>query len=188
MGRDPSRFRWLAAMLLVVSVSANARGQGGPEVKRSGGLAPLPGSRLRVTARSESTKPIVGKLVEVSDREIVLSLAESARKAIARTDVTRLERSEGRKGHAGKGALIGAGIGVATILAMGTFDDSEGEGSIEEGLAFGAIYGAAGAAAGAIVGALIRTERWSEVPVHDLRVSLRPLRNRGLAAALTWSW
>jgi hypothetical protein len=188
MGRDPSRFRWMAATLMVVLVSANAHGQGRPEDKRSGGLAPLPGLRLRVTAPSESTKPIVGTLVEVTDREIVLSLAESARKAIARTDVTRLERSEGRKRHAGKGALIGAGIGVATIVAMGAFDDSEGEGSMEEGLAFGAIFGAAGAAAGAIVGGLIRTERWSELPANDLRVSLRPSRNRGLEAALTWSW
>jgi hypothetical protein len=187
MGRDPSRFHWLAATFLVVSVSANAHGQGGPEDKRSGGLAPLPGSRLRLTAPSESTKPIVGTLVEVTDREIVLSLAESARKAIARTDVTRLERSEGRKRHAGKGALIGAGIGVATLVAMAAFDDSE-EGSTEEGLAFAAIFGAVGAAGGAVVGALITTERWSEVPAHDLRVSIRPLRNRGLGASLTWSW
>ena len=45
---------------------------------------------------------------------------------------------------------------------------------------FAFIYGAAGAAAGAIVGALVRTERWSEVPARDLRISLRPSRNRGL--------
>ena len=187
MKRDPSRFRWLAATFLVVLVSANAHGQGGPEDRQSGGLAPLPGSRLRVTAPSESTKPIVGTLVGVTDREIVLSLAESARKTIARTDVTRLERSEGRKGHAGKGALFGAGIGVATLVAMGAFDGSE-DGSAQEWLAYGLIFGVVGTAAGTIVGGLIRTERWSEVPTHDLRVTLRPLRNRGLEAALTWSW
>ena len=186
MRRDPSRFRRLAATFLVVLMSANAHGQDAPEDKRSG-LAPLPGSRLRVTAPSESTKPIVGTLVEVTDREIVLSLAESARKAIARTDVTRLERSEGRKGHAGKGALIGAGLGFATPWVMGALDDSE-EGGTGEALLFGALMGAAGAAAGAIVGGLIKSERWSESPAHDLRVSLRPLPNRGLGASLTWSW
>lgn len=88
--------RGMSAVLLLLVFSANvARGGESP------GATPVdPGSRVRIIAASISTRPLVGTLVESRPDGIVVSLPESGRRLIPRSEINRVERSEGRKRHA----------------------------------------------------------------------------------------
>lgn len=173
------------ALLLALSATVAC----GEEPQRTGSVVALPvvGSRLRITAPGVSTQPVVGTLVEMNEREIVLSLSGSDHKTIPRSELARVENSDGRRGHGKKGALIGAVTGLAFFVVAAATDDS-GEGSVSSGLILGSIFTGATALTGAVIGASIRTERWTPVASSDLRLGLRPTKGRGVAAALTWSW
>jgi len=98
--------------------------------------------------------------------------------AIARPTIHRLEIRSGRKRNPGKGALIGAGVGLGLgLLGAAALDDCalgrnwwfelcEGD---EDVLVLGST--AAGAAWGALVGLLITSERWVTVPATSLELS-----------------
>ena len=181
-------YRSAAAFALLLAFSATvARGEE-PSRTMSGAASLVVGSRLRVTAPGVSPQPIVGTLVEMSEREVVISLSSSDRKAIPRSAMTLVERSEGRKGHAVKGLLIGGATGlgwVAIAVAAGPGGDGDGT---SFAVVVGSIITGAAALIGAGIGASIRTERWTPVASSDLRLTLRPTKGRGVAAALTWSW
>jgi hypothetical protein len=103
--------------------------------------------------------------------------------------VSRLEVHAGQKSHVWAGVvggfLIGAGVGALV--------NSNNEGCLEildesgctwigagvGGLALGLV--------GAVVGSVIKTDRWEEVPLGQLRVSVVPQRD-GLALGVTVSF
>lgn len=125
-----------------------------------------PGDRIRVTAPRLDLDARSGALVLLDAENLVLD--SSQRLTIPTDAVTRIEVSDGRKGHGGKGALIGAG--AALVLGLVVFSKAEGGGHCsgsEEGTGFCLAYLGAGVAAGAVgglvVGLAIRTERWRPV-------------------------
>ena len=93
--------------------------------------------------------------------------------------VTRLDVSRGRKSH----ALLGAGIGFAAgalgavvfckVVEKGSCDLTDDDITLEAAL----ITGAIGGVAAGIAGHFIKTDRWEEVPLERLRVSLTPQRD-----------
>ena len=175
----------IAALLLGLGTSTLVRGA---EIVEPPPV-PVVGSRLRVTAPGVSTQPVVGTLVEMNEREIVLSLSGSDRKAIPRSELTRVENSGGRKGHGKKGALIGAATGL-TYFVVAARHRPLGRRGMRASYRWSVARSSPAAAAliGAGIGASIRTERWTPVASSDLRLGLRPTKGRGVAAALTWSW
>jgi hypothetical protein len=97
--------------------------------------------------------------------------------------VTKLEVSQGQKSHTGVGAVIGFLVGGAAGAAIGYASYScEGWSclgygpwpSAGVGLAIG---GVGGLVAGALIGSAIKTDRWEEVPLDRVRVSLGPQRD-----------
>lgn len=83
----------------------------------------------------------------------------------ARTALHRIEISTGHRGNAGRGALIGGGIGLVLGVACVAATDEEDWGGCEGGtevavltLGFGGL--------GALFGALSHHEIWEEVPVN----------------------
>jgi MFS family permease len=102
--------------------------------------------------------------------------------------VTRLEVSRGRKSH----TLIGLGIGfiggaaIGGLVATG-FDEGGGDWG-NYFLVGAAIGGAAFGAIGAGIGALVKSDRWEEVPLDQLRVSLVPQRDGRFALGLSVSF
>jgi len=146
------------------------------------------GSRIRVTAPALGVDKLVGTSVEVDATRIrVQADDQAAAMTISLTEVTRLEVSQGRKSNALAGLGIGflGGAAIGGLVAM-QFDEEGGDSSQGQYFLFGAVVGgAAFGAIGAGIGALVKTERWEEVPLDRLRVSIVPLRDGRLALGLS---
>ena len=157
------------------------------------------GTRVRVTA------PVLGlerrEAVVEALRFDTLVLRTEATIAIPPASLTRLEIHSGRHRHPWRGAgigalgglLIGGTIGfiacehytVTTPTGVGNCLDSR-EGAqiiLVAGLGLGA---AGGALLGLGIGALIKTDKWVEHPLDDLRVGLVPQPDGGPAVGVTY--
>jgi hypothetical protein len=143
-----------------------------------------PGQRVRITSSDHgmlvrtgtalySRGDSLGVRLEGSDSTTVLPMSR----------VDKLEMSRGSRRH----ALHGLGIGVllGTVMGMSVTSDSEcewGPGAcvVEEVSKVGAIV--AGSIAfglvGTGIGALIKTERWTTVPLGNSRVGFRAMPSR----------
>jgi hypothetical protein len=131
-----------------------------------------PGARIRVWApelgiekRSATFQALRGDtLAAVADSTMHCPL----------TSVTRLDVHRGRGGHARTGAVIGIGAGAvigavtAVIVCEAAWCTVDG-GVVLAGAGIGVLTGGL---LGAGVGALIKTDRWEEVPLDRLRVSV----------------
>jgi hypothetical protein len=140
------------------------------------------GSLVRVTAPSVSKGRLTGTLLKANEREIVLALPGSEPKAIPRVAVKRLEWSRGHSRHPVFGAVVGGLLGGAFLAAasLAVCDAASCSPSME---AF--VVGAGlGALPGAGIGALVKTRRWDDVEPARLRVSLTPVRGRGVGVKL----
>ncbi len=104
--------------------------------------------------------------------------------------VTRLDVSRGRKTNTGTGAVIGLLVGGVVGAAIGYASYEEGGfGDLGPGVnvvAGGVIGGLGGLVTGAFIGLAIQTDRWREVPLDRVRVSLGPQRDGrlGLGASV----
>jgi hypothetical protein len=140
-----------------------------------------PGQRVRVTAPGLDVNKLQTTFHEVRSDTLVL---ESM--VVPLSYLARLEVSRGRKSNALKGLLIGSVVGVGVGAALGIWGASRPTSTSEavwcyEGTAAcaavgGLVVGAAGGLVGLGIGALSKTERWEEVPLDRLRVSVVPQR------------
>jgi hypothetical protein len=148
------------------------------------GVLPLPtGTHIRVMAPQMSSRRLTGTLAAASEREIVIDLSPTERMVIPRNEVTRLEWSPGRHGHAIGGALVGGLLGGAFLAyASAALCESENCGPDATATLVGV---ALGALPGAGIGALIRTRTWAEASPARVQVSLLPVRGRGVALSAT---
>lgn len=127
-----------------------------------------PGQRIRVTAPEIPLARETGLLVSLDAATLAFDGA-TQRWSVPRHLVTRLEASQGRKGHLLTGLLVGAGVGiVAGFIAIegGSSSMCSGSGDYARNCWF--VMGGAtalGALLGGGTGALIRTERWVVVPL-----------------------
>jgi hypothetical protein len=140
-------------IVLLATVSAGVPGAA------QEGVVPEPGSRLRVTAPAVARKPIVGTLLEASEREIVLAASSSDRTPIPRESITRLERSV-RPSRRTRGALIGFGLGLAAMFGKAVHDGGCNDGCDMSNVAAAVVAALPVAALGA---AASPGERWENV-------------------------
>jgi hypothetical protein len=137
------------------------------------------GSTVRVQAPAVFAEPAEGVVAAVDERSLSLRRKGGALLTVPREAITSLEVSTGRHGQAGRGALVGAGVGAALLglVAFASADDGEGAYAAMYGVVFG---GLGGAGWGAIAGAGTKTHDWRTVPLHRLHARLGPTRGRGL--------
>ena len=90
--------------------------------------------------------------------------------------VTRLDVSRGLKSNGGVGAAIGFPAGALLTVAYCKAVDKTGCELFDDDLTpfLALVFGALGGVVGGIVGHNIKTDRWEEVPLERLRVSLTP--------------
>ena len=167
--------RSVAAVILLVLACIS-----GPfaEIAAQDTLTVAVGERVRVSTESGATHE--GLLTAMTSGALEVQ-GEGGSQRFSVASVRRLDVSGGQKSH----ALLGAGIGF-TAVALGVvvycktvefsgcvlpFDDDDVI------LELALIYGGLAGVAGAIVGHAIKTERWEEIPLERLSVSLAPQRD-----------
>jgi hypothetical protein len=147
-----------------------------------------PGDRVRV--KTNDGHVITGTVGTLQEGRLELSEASwsvanpDAPKSFQLQEVSRLDESKGR----GSNWKWGAGIGALSGLALAAAYCNSGSGEFsgcetDEAYGIGAFFIGIGAGLGAGIGALIHTERWENVPLDKLQVSVAPLPGRGVGVA-----
>jgi hypothetical protein len=149
------------------------------------------GQRVRVTVPSLNLMNQEDAFHRMRGDTLVL---ESIRCPTA--DVERLEVPAGRRSHAATGGLIGAAAGILIGIPIGAMEQSRYECDPNNALApcipplptIPIMFGMIGGVLGAVTGSFIKTDRWEEVPLDQLRASLMPLRDGVFALRLSISF
>jgi hypothetical protein len=148
------------------------------------------GSRVRVEASTEEGR-LVGSLLALDDRNLNLQVEdEMGPRIFPREDVTALAVSGGRHSRGRKAlivggvcAAVGAIIGVATASEPDPDNMFDVSWSKAQGVRGGALFlGSIGALIGL---ALPPGERWEDVPLDTVRLSVRPVPGRGAGVFLS---
>jgi len=146
-----------------------------------------PGARVRVESATAQER-VVGQLLGLNEKSLNLQVEdEEEPRLLLREDITALAVSGGRRSR-GRGALIGAGTGIAlgALIGLAAGDDPEdvwiGFSAGEKALGAGVLLGSIGALIGLAVSP---GERWENVPLDDVRVSLGPVPGRGVGVFVT---
>ncbi len=167
----------LSLSMLVPLVSLSAQVQ--PPVET--------GARVRVTSPELGPGRSVGTCLELSEGHMSFAPEAGASPQSLHVDsLTALDVSRGRKSNVGKGAAFGflAGASLGALAGL-TMDQSGPEVTAGQWALMGAgVGGLVGLVVGLGVSPLIKTERWEEVPLDRLRVSVAPQRDRRLGIGL----
>jgi hypothetical protein len=154
-----------------------------------------PGVRVRLSVAA-SRDQLKGT-VQALDRDTLSVISDDRQLVkVPRASITRLETGWGRKGNARKGLIIGGLIGVGGGLLVCGADDDDFFGDFDHStnldtcdgagewvalpLFAGAVYGGIGA----LIGHFIKGDRWVELPLDKVRMSVGPSR-RGLGVSLS---
>jgi hypothetical protein len=149
------------------------------------------GSKIRLLAPSFLDGRLQGLVTGMDEKVLLVSADGRPPTKVPRQAIDRLEVSTGHHRQVVKGMFIGAGLGAAVIGPV--YHASANQSQCDNALvpcttsvaAAEAIGIVAGAAWGAGIGALFTADRWREVPLGDVRVSLAPARGRGFTWALS---
>ena len=169
--------RSLVAVALVLS-----RASGFPSESRVVAV----GSRVRVSAPEAGTEPLIGSVVGL-ELHAVLVQGRSGHTPtrVPLGPTTTIEVSGGRRSKAGRGAVLGAAVGIVPGLLM-TFGDYNTDPEHSPG-AVAAVGAAAGAAVGAAAGLALKSERWLPAEVPLVTAGIVPLRGGvGFSVHLAW--
>jgi hypothetical protein len=105
------------------------------------------------------------------------------------TSISQLEVSRGRKSHTLLGLAVGSLVGLGAGALAGGSVDCYALGFRDDGVTCVLIGAGAGLVAGsilgAVTGALIRTERWEEVPLEQVRLQVARQPGGGLGLGLS---
>jgi hypothetical protein len=161
------------------------------------GTSPTVGARVRVTAPSVSRelfqdegRRIVGTLVSLTDETLTVQVSgHDDPAAVSRSSVQRFEisrsRSKKRRGLL-IGFLVGTGIGVGLAAASGGSSACDSTSLSGCDVLLGTILLGL---PGAIIGAVAAPgERWDEIPLGRVGLTITPTRGHGVAAAISFSF
>ena len=155
-------------------------------------------AKVRFKAPSLTKEWIVGEVVKMTQDTLLIREGRtlSTRAAVIKmailqvpmSSISNFEASIGQRRNAGKGFMIGLGLGLAVLVPVAIADYKEG-GEFE-------LQGWATAITAAyifpsivilstLIGAATKSENWVEVPPQRLNLSIAPTPDKGLRAALT---
>jgi hypothetical protein len=143
------------------------------------------GSRVRVTSQETGSQPLIGQVVAL-EPGIVVVLAEngSSQTRVSVAPSTTLEVSAGKKPQPGRGAMLGAAVGVlpGLLMTFGDYNTDKGNPA-----AVSLVGAAAGAAIGALVCSALKTEDWLPAEVPAVIAGIAPVP-RGAAVSISIRW
>jgi len=157
---------------------------------------PSLGPGIRVRLAVTASRDLLKGTVQALDRDVLSVISDDHQLVkVPRASITRLETGWGRKGNARKGLVIGGLIGVGGgLLVCGTDDDNFFEGLNDstnlstcdggEWVALPLLTGAVYGGVGALIGHFIKSDRWVELPLDKVRMSVGPSRH-GLGLSLS---
>jgi hypothetical protein len=159
-----------------------------------------PGQRVRVTAPVADLDNARATVMLLRDDAIVLRherfrVDTHGRRSmdtlvteVPISAVTRLAVHVGKKSGWKTGMLVGGASMFFVGLAVNSSYYSSGEEGYARYVIGGAVFsGLIGAGIGSLIGSAIKTDRWQEVPLDRLRVSVVPTRNGfGLGARIAF--
>ncbi len=150
------------------------------------------GALIRVTAPSMFSDRITGTVVSWESEQLVLD-ALSGTLTFAIDSITKLEISRGMKSKVKVGAVIGGVVGL--LVGAAVFVETQcrsrdqivciGNSEVVDGAEEATLLIALGVGVGALIGNRVRTDRWEEVSVSQLRVSFGPQRDGRLGLGLS---
>ena len=159
----------LAVTAFTLAIPARAVAQGT--------LWVTPGAKIRVTAPTLGLSEQVGRVRETRGDTLVL-LTDVMRGGHLRTDtvhlampmVTKLDVRTGGRSHWLEGAGIGFALGAVIGVASGDDPSSQllAANAGQKAIGIGSLLGIVGA----VVGKGIKSDRWSEVPLDQIRPRL----------------
>ena len=122
-------------------------------------------ARVKLFPTQPGAKAIIGNVTDLaSDTVVVVPEGSGESLTFDRSDLRKIEASQGKKGNALLGLAVGVGVGAAVGLGVCSGDEGynckSGSGNYTAAVTagFAAILGGIGAG----VGAVIKTERWAE--------------------------
>lgn len=144
------------------------------------------GSRVRVSAPEAGTQPLIGNVVGLEPHAVLVQGEGSGTPTrVLLGPTATIEVSGGRRSKAGRGAMIGAAVGVMPGLLM-TVGDYNNDSEYSPG-AVSAVGAATGAAVGAAIGWALKSERWLPGQVPAVTAGIAPLRGGvGFSVHIAW--
>jgi hypothetical protein len=139
----------------------------GPRVTTTPVPAPSAGTPIRYATRPDSTRFTKVRLVSLDAERLVFERYQMdpaglrggwTPDTVATPSLAHVQVPVGRRGNAGRGALIGFAVGLGLGIACASEDSGVGAVS-DEGCAAG--YVLLGTGTGALVGLLIRSDVWA---------------------------
>jgi hypothetical protein len=141
----------------------------GPHVVTTPAPAPEPGARIRFLARAATGGYVVGRLIDFRADTIVFERfvpgdagAKWVPASLPADSIALLQVRIGRRGNAGRGALIGGAVGLGLGLACAGQDAGWFQPAPEECLVSGLVTGAG---TGLLIGLLVRSDVWAPTAV-----------------------
>ena len=126
--------------------------------------------RIRITTAENALDNRIAQVLSISSDSLLLLVAPAETLSVARAGVIRLEVNTGHRSSAGRGARMGALIGVASGALLGFLEGDDPPGWFSfpaeaKALIYGIGLGGTGLVIGAVVGALKVSDRWTSVPL-----------------------
>lgn len=172
----------LLAIAAVVSLAAPVAAAESPLLSLS------PGTQVRVWVRGDAFAPRSAQVVRSGAEELQIFEPESGVRTISADAIDRLQWLAGRPRQTVKGALIGAGFGLAVALVGGAVGDC-GDMTRGECIAYGMLLAVPGGAfTGGLAGTFVRRDDWRTLPLQPVRLSILPTRGGGVQARVAINW
>ncbi|HEU5040965.1 MAG TPA: hypothetical protein VFT84_09110 [Gemmatimonadales bacterium] len=150
----------------------------GPHVVSTPAPVPATGSRIRYAARSDTTEMVPARLVSLDADSLVFERfvpgdfgGKWVPGSLPTDSVARVQVRVGRRGNAGRGALIGGVVGLALGVACASEEPGWFQPTPEECLVF---YTISGAGTGLLIGALVRSDVWAPTALPSQRPAPAP--------------
>ena len=141
-------------------------------------------TKVRFKAPSLTKKWIVGEVVKMT-RDTLLLREGRTFLQVPLSSISNFEVGIGQRRNAGKGSLIGLGLGLAVLVPVAIEDYSNERSWQGFATAVTAAYILPSILVlSTLIGAAIKTEKWVEVSPQRLNLSIAPTPEKGLRAAL----